>query len=60
MEIVRDHGGQMDVFNLDQLTEYDFGHTLAVVKAGEMLEFLDTPKNQVLLTDLGRNSSTPT
>jgi NitT/TauT family transport system ATP-binding protein len=54
MEIVRDHGGQIDVFKLDQLTEYDFGHTIAVVKAGELLGFLDTPKNQVLLTDLGR------
>jgi NitT/TauT family transport system ATP-binding protein len=54
MEIVRDHGSQIDVFKLDQLTEYDFGHTIAVVKAGELLEFLDTPKNQVLLTDLGR------
>jgi NitT/TauT family transport system ATP-binding protein len=54
MEIVRDHGGQIDVFKLDQLTEYDFGHTIAVVKAGELLGLLDTPKNQVLLTDLGR------
>jgi NitT/TauT family transport system ATP-binding protein len=54
MQILRDHEGAMDVFNLDQVTEYDFGHTLAVVKAGEMLEFLDTPKNQVVLTDLGR------
>jgi NitT/TauT family transport system ATP-binding protein len=54
MEIVRDHGGQIDVFKLDQLTEYDFGHTIAVVKAGELLGFLDTPKNQVLLTELGR------
>jgi NitT/TauT family transport system ATP-binding protein len=54
MEIVRDHGSQIDVFKLDQLTEYDFGHTIAVVKAGELLGLLDTPKNQVLLTDLGR------
>jgi NitT/TauT family transport system ATP-binding protein len=54
MEIVRDHGGEMDVFGLDQLTDYDFGHTLAVVKAGEMLDFLDTPKNKIVLTDLGR------
>jgi len=54
MEIVKDHGGEMDVFSLDQLTDYDFGHTLAVVKAGEMLDFLDTPKNKVLVTDLGR------
>src|ERR1700677_4031170 len=54
MEIVRDNGNQIDVFKLDQLTEYDFGHTIAVTKAGELLDFLDTPKNQVILTDLGR------
>jgi NitT/TauT family transport system ATP-binding protein len=54
MEIVRDHAGEMDVFGLDQLTDYDFGHTLAVIKAGEMMDLLDTPKNKVILTDLGR------
>ena len=43
----------MDVFDLDKLTEYDFGHTLSVVKAGELIDFLDTPKNDVLLTELG-------
>jgi NitT/TauT family transport system ATP-binding protein len=53
MGILRDHGSRMDVFELDGLTDYDFGHTLAVVKAGEMLDFLDTPKNEVLLTPLG-------
>jgi NitT/TauT family transport system ATP-binding protein len=54
LQIVSDRGGQMDVFTIDQLTNYDFGHTLAVVKAGEMLDFLDTPKNKVLLTSLGK------
>jgi NitT/TauT family transport system ATP-binding protein len=54
MEVLRDNGGQMDVFRLDSLTDYDFGHTLAVVKAGEMLKFIDTPRNQVLLTASGR------
>jgi len=53
MEILRDNGGQMDVFGLDTLTDYDFGRTLAVVKAGEMLDFLDTPKHQVALTLTG-------
>ncbi len=53
MEILRDNGGAMDVFRLDGLTDYDFGHTLSVVKAGEMLDFLDTPKNRVVLTPLG-------
>ena len=54
METLKSRGGKMDVFALDQLTDYDFGQTLAVVKAGEMFEFLDTPKNVVLLTELGR------
>jgi NitT/TauT family transport system ATP-binding protein len=54
MEVVLDHKGEMDVFALDQLTDYDFGHTLAVVKAGEMLDWLDTLKNVVVLTESGR------
>jgi len=54
MQIVKDRGGKMDVFALDQLTDYDFGQTLAVVKAGEMLDFLDTPKNSVALKAQGR------
>jgi NitT/TauT family transport system ATP-binding protein len=54
MEIVGDSGGQMDVFKLDQMTDYDFGHTLTVIKAGEMLGFLDNPRNTVILTPLGR------
>jgi NitT/TauT family transport system ATP-binding protein len=53
MEIVRDHGGRIDVFQLDQMTDYDFGRTLSIVKAGEMIDFLDTPKNMVLLTAKG-------
>ena len=55
MEIVRDHGGSIDVFELDQMTDCDFGQTLAIVKAGEMLEFLDTPKNLVVLEELGNH-----
>ncbi len=54
MELLADNGGQMDIYSLDQLTDYDFGHTLAVTKAGEMLDFFDTPKNQIVLTDIGR------
>jgi len=53
MEILRDRGGRQDIFSLDAVTDYDFGHTLTVIKAGEMLGFLDTPRNNVLLTPLG-------
>ena len=54
MKVLRDRGGRMEVFALDQLTDYDFGHTLSVVKAGEILDYLDTPKNTVVLTELGQ------
>lgn len=55
LEILRDNGGQMDIFDLDHLTSYDFGHTLAVIKAAEMFDFIDTPKNSVLLTPTGND-----
>ena len=54
LEILADKGGAMDVFELDALTDYEFGHTIAVVKAGELLDLLDTPRNRVFLTPLGR------
>jgi NitT/TauT family transport system ATP-binding protein len=54
LEILADHGGEMDVFALNKYTTYEFGHTIAVVKAAELLDFLDTPKNRVLFTKIGR------
>jgi len=54
MEIVQDYHGRVDVFTLEKRTDAEFGHTLALVMAGEMLDFLDTPKEIVLLTELGR------
>ena len=53
MELLRDRGGRSDVFALDTVTAYDFGHTLAVVKAGELLGLLDTPRNNVIVTPAG-------
>jgi NitT/TauT family transport system ATP-binding protein len=54
LEILADAGGTMNLFDLDAITEYDFGRTLSVVKAAELLDLVDTPKNDVLLTELGR------
>jgi NitT/TauT family transport system ATP-binding protein len=54
LEILVDNGGSMNIFALDAITEYEFGRTLGVVKAAELLDLVDTPKNDVLLTDLGR------
>jgi NitT/TauT family transport system ATP-binding protein len=53
LEIVHDHADNMNVFALHELTSHDFGHTLAIATAAEMLDFVDTPKERVLLTPLG-------
>jgi len=61
LEILADHGDTMNLFDIDALTDYDFGRTIAVAKAAEMLDFVDTPKNDVVLTESGRrmvNAST--
>jgi len=54
LEVLSDHGGERDLFELDADTAYDFGHTIAVVKAAEMLGFVDTPGDLVRMTDVGR------
>ena len=54
LEILADHDGTMNLFDIDALTDYDFGRTIAVAKAAEMLDLVDTPKNDVVLTDFGR------
>ncbi len=54
LEILSDHGGEMDLFELDAITEYDFGRTIAVVKAAEMLGMSETPGDLVRMTAAGR------
>ncbi len=53
LEILSDHGGSMNLFDIDALTDYDFGRTIAVAKAAEMLDLVDTPKDDVVLTNGG-------
>jgi NitT/TauT family transport system ATP-binding protein len=54
LEILSDHGGQQDLFELDAITAYDFGQTITVVKAAEILGFVETPGDLVRLTESGR------
>jgi NitT/TauT family transport system ATP-binding protein len=54
LEILADRGGTMNLFDVDAITDYDFGRTIAVAKGAEMLDLVDTPKNDVVLTDFGR------
>ncbi|MFI5181888.1 MAG: nitrate/sulfonate/bicarbonate ABC transporter ATP-binding protein [Thermoanaerobaculia bacterium] len=55
LDILLANGGEKNLFALDRDTEYDFGKTISVVKAAELLELVDTPRQRVLLTDLGRS-----
>ena len=53
VELIHGDGGEADLFELVDKLEHDFGHTLYLVKAAELLELVDTPKQDVLLTEKG-------
>jgi len=55
LEAIADEGGSADIFELAQRTGKDFGRTLYLVKAAELLELVETPKQRVILTDLGKH-----
>ncbi len=54
IEILHDHGDRMDLFELDSITQYDFGHTIAVTKAAELLGLVETPGDEVRVTETGK------
>ena len=54
LEGLDDAGGKMDIFMLANETETEFGHSLAVTKTAEILDFVETPKQLVVFTDFGR------
>ncbi len=54
LEVLDDNNGKVDVFDLAVRTGKDFGSTITVVKGAELLDFIDTPKQNVVFTDLGK------
>jgi NitT/TauT family transport system ATP-binding protein len=54
LEFIAARGGKADSFALTQMLGKDFGHVLFLAKAAEILDFVDTPKNVIVLTDFGR------
>ena len=54
LEYLDARGGQDDLFDLSAATDSEFGHVIAITKAAEMLNFVDTPKQDVVLTGDGR------
>ncbi len=54
LELLDDKGGRTDIFQLSHLAGKDFGKTLFIAKAAELLDLVDTPRNEIVLTELGR------
>jgi len=54
LERLDDVGGRADIFDLSVEIGREFGKMLAAVKAAELLAFVETPKDQVVLTAKGR------
>ncbi len=55
LEYIADQGGKADIFELAHDTGREFGQTLYLVKGAELLDLVDTPKQKVMLTELGRH-----
>jgi NitT/TauT family transport system ATP-binding protein len=53
LEYLDARGGQEDVFRIASDTDREFGAVFAVVSAAELLDLVDTPKRQVVLSPGG-------
>ena len=53
LEYLDARGGQDDVFRIAADTDREFGKVIAVVNAAELLDLVDTPRRQVLLSAAG-------
>ena len=54
LEILEDSTETVDLFELSHRIGKEFSDTISIVKAAEMLDLVDTPKQDVFLTALGR------
>jgi NitT/TauT family transport system ATP-binding protein len=54
LEYLDARGGKEDIFRIATETDKDFGSVINVVKAAELLDFVDTPKRMVVLTADGQ------
>jgi len=54
LEVLRDHGGIANLFDLATRLQLEVGRVILVIKAAELFGFVDTPKQDVVLTTIGR------
>jgi NitT/TauT family transport system ATP-binding protein len=55
LNILQDHPDLDNIYDLANEIGTDFGEIISLVKAAEILEFVNTPKDEVQLTELGKN-----
>jgi NitT/TauT family transport system ATP-binding protein len=54
LSILQDHPELDNIYDIANEIGKDFGETISLVKAAEILEFVDTPKDEVRFTELGK------
>jgi len=54
LEFLDAHQGEEDIFHLAIEIHKEFGHLINITKAAELLDLVDTPKQKILLTELGK------
>jgi NitT/TauT family transport system ATP-binding protein len=54
LSILHDHPDLDNIYDIANEIGKDYGETISLVKAAEILEFVDTPKDEVRFTELGK------
>jgi NitT/TauT family transport system ATP-binding protein len=54
LSILHDSTDLSNIYDISDEIGREFGETIAIVKAAEILELIDTPKDEVRFTELGR------
>jgi NitT/TauT family transport system ATP-binding protein len=54
LEILDDHGGKEDIYKLARELRDSFGELLLIIKAAEVLGFVDTPGGDLVMQPLGK------
>ncbi len=54
LEYLDAKNGMDDIFDVASATGREFGHIMTITKAAELLNFVDTPKQDIVLTAQGR------
>jgi NitT/TauT family transport system ATP-binding protein len=54
LEVLDDNKGRIEIFDLSEHIKRDFGKTISIALAAEMLGFVETPRHDVVFTTLGK------